>query len=104
MNQSETDIMHILKSCYKNRMCDQSKVKHIKYFYSLAPIFVVSTKCSDTCVLGCFKHYRQKSMGKLFFIGFLFSWFKYILVFSIFFTISLNIISNTVKSLLIVRF
>jgi hypothetical protein len=39
MNQSETDIIHILKSCYKNRMCDQVKVKHI-------------TNCSDPWVLG----------------------------------------------------
>jgi len=25
-----------------------------------------------------FKHYRQQSMGKLYFVGFLFSWFKWI--------------------------
>jgi hypothetical protein len=25
----------------------------------------------------CFKHYRQQSMGKLYFVGFLFSWFKW---------------------------
>jgi len=45
----------------------------------LAPIFVVSTKCIDPWVLEfvVFKHYRQQSMEKLHFVGFLFSWFKH---------------------------
>ena len=50
-----------------------------QYFYSLAPVFVVSIKMHQS--MGSwfrdFKHYRQKSMGKLYFVGFLFSWFKW---------------------------
>jgi hypothetical protein len=40
---------------------------------------VVSSKCIDPWVLELkvSKHYKQQSIGKLDFIGFLFSWFKW---------------------------
>jgi hypothetical protein len=49
-----------------------------KYFYSLAPIFLVSTKCIDPWVLELVvSNITGKSMGKLYFVWFLFSWFKW---------------------------
>ena len=49
-----------------------------KYFYSFTPIFVVSTKSIDPSVLKfVVPNTRQQSMRKLYFIGFLFSWFKW---------------------------
>ena len=50
-----------------------------KYFYSLAPIFVVSTKCIDPWVLEFVVSNitGDHQMGKLYFVGFFFSWFKW---------------------------
>jgi len=46
----------------------------------LAPMFVVSTNCIDQWVLEFVvsntSDYRQQAMGKLYFVGFLLSWFK----------------------------
>ena len=48
----------------------------VKSFYSLPPIFRGFYKLHwsmDSWIHG-FEHYRQQSMGKLYFVGFLFSW------------------------------
>jgi hypothetical protein len=48
-------------------------------FIQFAPIFVVSTKCIDPWVLECvFSNIiGDHQMRKLYFVGFLFSWFKW---------------------------
>ena len=49
------------------------------YFYSLAPIFVVSTKCIDPWVLEIVvsNTTENNQWQTLYFVGFLFSWFKW---------------------------
>jgi hypothetical protein len=47
------------------------------YFYSLALTWFLQNAVSlGSWILG-FKHYRQQAMGKLYFLGFEFSWFKW---------------------------